>query len=79
MEDESFQKTLSAFKENGTNVSFVVADEIMGHISPHYTIYTDKIKQTEAYATTVASEARGLKDLLDGKYRVVLTPEKPRD
>lgn len=79
VEDDTFQDTLAEFKDNDGKVSFIVSDEVMGHMDPRYTKYLDEVKKTDAYATTVASEARGLNDLLAGKYRVVLTPEKPRD
>lgn len=79
VEDDDFQDTLTEFKENNGKVSFIVCDEVMGHMNPHYTEYLNRVKQTEAYENTVESEARGLKDLLDGKYRVVLSPEKPRN
>lgn len=79
VEDDAFQDTLAKFKEGNGRVSFIVCDEVMGHMNPHYTEYLNKVKQTEAYEKTVQSEARGLQDLLAGKYRVVLSPEKPRN
>lgn len=78
IDDDEFQKTLTAFKERGVQVKFIPAEQILRLIDPHFTAYIERVVQSEAYAKTVAAEAQGLEDLLAGKYRVVLNPEKPR-
>lgn len=79
IDDSDFQQTLSQFKQRGIQVRFIPAERILRMVSPHFAHYIDEVSKSEPYAKTVAMEAQGLEDLLAGKYRVVLNPEKPRD
>jgi len=78
VENDEFQQTLKQFHAMNGTVSFVVAEEILGLVNERYTRYFDAVKQTDAYKKSILMEAKGLQDLLDGKYHVVLEPEKPR-
>ncbi len=78
VESDEFQETLKQFKRMNGKVSFVVGDDIMKLMDDHYKTYFDELKKAEPYQKTVASEKKGLDDLLAGKYHVVLEPEKPR-
>ncbi|HEY0965728.1 MAG TPA: YdcF family protein [Candidatus Saccharimonadales bacterium] len=78
VENAEFQQTLQQFKRMNGEVSFVVGDDIMKLMNKHYEAYFDELERTPAYQKTVTMEKKGLEDLLAGKYRVVLEPERPR-
>lgn len=78
VDDAEFQETLTAFKEQGTEVQFITSEEVLRLVDARFTSYFEKVAQSEQYAHTVASEAKGLEDLKAGRYRIALTPENPR-
>lgn len=78
IDDAEFQKTLAAFREQGTEVVLVNAEPVMRITDPHFAAYLERVEQTPQYQHTLATEAQGLKDLEAGRYRVTLTPENPR-
>lgn len=79
IDDAEFQETLAEFKDQATQVAFIPSEQILRLKGDHFAKYIDRVEQSEAYQNTVASEAQGLEDLRAGRYRVALTPEKPRD
>ena len=78
IDDDAFQQTLREFKQQGTQVGFITAESILRLVDSKYGNYIDQVARSPQYAHTVAAEAKGLEDLRAGRYRVVLTPEKPR-
>lgn len=75
---QEFQEMLRKFHSMNGTVSFVIADNVMRLMNDRWSTYFDTLKQTNGYKKTVEMEAKGLADLQAGKYRVVLSPEKPR-
>lgn len=79
IDDADFQQTLAEFRARGTQVQFMPAERVLLTADVRFAKYIDRVADSEQYAKTVAAEAQGLQDLLNGKYRIVLQPEKPRD
>lgn len=74
IDDDEFQGTLQEFKAIGTNIKFVGAEDVVVLMGDQLSDYIAKAKQTPEYAATLASETKGVDDLLAGKYRVKLSP-----
>ena len=79
IEDQKFQDTLSQFRKMGINITFICAESVMRLQSPKFVSYLNKVEQSPQFKETLAGEAKGLADLMAGKYKVVLKPEKPRE
>ncbi len=79
VDDAEFQETLAKFKNQGSRVEFVCAEDIMRLMGGHFVTYLEAVEKMPEYAITLEAEAQGLEDLKAGKYRVVLKPERSRD
>lgn len=77
--EQEFQEALRKFQEMKGEVGFFSSDEILTSISGHWEDYFNKVKETPAYRATVEAEARGLKDLREGRYQVRTTTKPKTD
>lgn len=76
--DAQFQETLKKFRQQGVQVEFVCAEDVLRIMGGHFIPYLEAVENMPEFARTKETEAQGLADLKAGKYRVVLKPEKPR-
>lgn len=75
---DEFRERVDAFSKAERRVAFVGAESIMRVMHPRYGEYIERVQASDEYQKTVADEARGVRDLQVGTYRLVFTPENPR-
>ena len=63
-------KLLKRTKEAGTELIFQGAEEILELRSPHYKNLIAAAQDTQAFKDRVAAEANGVKQILDGTYKL---------
>jgi hypothetical protein len=69
-QEESFQTALKKFKESQPEpkISFVSAEDILSLYNQDYTEMIEKLKKSKEWEKRVASEERGIADILKGTY-----------
>lgn len=69
---EEFQKTLKV----DVHVTFIPSESVLIENDPSFAERFAKIKETEAYKTRLAAEARGIEAIKAGKYRPAAIEDK---
>lgn len=76
-DDPEFFEALAKFRESGSRLAFIAAEEVLEKVSSKYSQLFEQVRQTDAFKGRVAAEEKGIRDLQEGRYKIYNAPLPP--
>lgn len=68
-QDKEFLQVFEEFKKRRIEVNFIKAEKLLEIIDPKYQDFFAEVRKSDAYQQRLDAEARGVLDIIGGKYR----------
>lgn len=69
-DDPEFMAAITEFRKRNIDIAFIPAEEVLENVSGHWRKLFSDFRESEGYVKRIAAEAKGLKDLEEGRYKV---------